>query len=73
MLSVVSVGCVVWLERLQPLFALIAVAALVDQGWLVWRRPAPRRTGVMLAILWASLGTVALVLGTWVTSWVRYR
>jgi hypothetical protein len=72
-LSVLSTGCLLWLQRLQPLFATLAVAALAYQGWLVWRRPARRRTRAMLVILWVSLGTSLLVLAAWVASWVRYR
>lgn len=62
-----------WLERLQPLFAMLAVAALVYQGWLVWRRPPRRRTKGMLAILWGSMGVSALVLIVWVSLSLRYR
>jgi hypothetical protein len=72
-LSILSAGCVLWLERLQPLFASVAVAALAYQGWLVWRRPKWRRTGRMLVILWTSLGTSLLVMGAWVVLWLRYR
>lgn len=72
-LSILSTGCLLWLQRLQPLFATLAVAALAYQGWLVWRRPVHRRTRAMLFILWASLGTSLLVLAAWFAAWVRYR
>jgi hypothetical protein len=72
-LSILSTGCLLWLHRLQPLFASVAVAALAYQGWLVWRRPPCRRSRRVLVILWASLGTSALVLAAWIAAWVRYR
>ena len=43
-MSVLSAGCLLWLQRLQPVLALVVVAALSYQGWLVWRRPALLRT-----------------------------
>ncbi len=72
-LSVFSAGCVLWLERFQPLFAVVAVATLAYQGWLVWRRPPQRRTTRALVILWGSIATTALMLTTWVALWLRYR
>ena len=48
-MSVVSAGCVLWLERFQPVFVSLAVCALGYQAWLVWRRPPHRRTPMMLA------------------------
>jgi hypothetical protein len=71
--SVASAGCLFWLQRLQPLLVLVAAAALSYQVWLVWRRPAVRRTMAMLLILWASIGTSSLVALTWVALWFRYR
>jgi hypothetical protein len=61
--SVVSAGCVLWLERFQPLFITLAVCTLAYQAWLVGRRPRQRRTRTMLVILWTSLGT-SVVVGT---------
>lgn len=72
-MSLLSAGCLFWLERLQPVFALVAASALAYQGWLVWRRPRQRRTGAVLAIFWGSVGINALVLITWVGLWFRYR
>ena len=71
--SVLSAGCLFWLERLQPVFAVLAVSALAYQGWLVWRRPRERRSRKVLAIFWTSVGINALVLLTVVTLWFRYR
>lgn len=70
-LSLLSAGCLFWLERLQPLFALMAAGALGYQGWLVWRRP--RRTTRALAIFWTSLAINLLVFGVWIALWFRYR
>jgi hypothetical protein len=70
---VLSAGCVLWLERFQPLFATIAVATLAYQGWLVWKRPPQRRTRRALFILWTSVAVTGLVFATWIGLWVRYR
>ena len=72
-MSLLSAGCLFWLERLQPVFAALAVAALGYQGWLVWRRPRERRSRTALAIFWTSVGINALVLLTFVVLWLRYR
>jgi hypothetical protein len=64
---------VIWLERSQPLFASVAVAALAYQGWLVWRQPARRRTTTALRILWTSIGVTGLVFVAWAGLWLRYR
>ncbi len=72
-MSIVSAGCVLWLQQLQPVLALVAVAALSYQAWLVWRRPAFLRTRAMLLILWGSIGSSSLVALMWVGLWLRYR
>lgn len=72
-MSVLSAGCLLWLERLQPLFASLAVTALGYQTWLVLRRPRHLRTLTMLVILWTSIATSVLVLITWAGLWLRYR
>jgi|SoiMethySBSTD1v2_1073268.scaffolds.fasta_scaffold3391767_2 Na+/melibiose symporter-like transporter len=72
-LSILSAGCVLWLQRFQPVFAALAVAALAYQGWLVSRRPAYRRTRTMLWILWTSAGTTIVVFAVWTALWLRYR
>ena len=72
-MSVVSAGCLLWLQRLQPVLAVIAVVALSYQVWLVWRRPAVLRTRAMLLILWGSIGSSSLVALTWIGLWLRYR
>ena len=72
-MSLVSTGCLLSLQRLQPLFGLIAVAALAYQGWLVCRRPPDRRTRPMMLILWSSLVVCGSGLALWVALWLRYR
>ena len=72
-MSVVSAGCLLWLQRLQPLLAVVAVTALSYQVWLVWRRPAGQRTRAMLLILWGSIASSSLVALAWVGLWLRYR
>ena len=72
-MSLVSTGCLFWLERLQPLFGLVAAMSLTYEGWLVWRRPPSRRTRTMMMILWGSIGLTGLVLSTWMALWLRYR
>jgi hypothetical protein len=71
--SVVSAGCVLWLERFQPLFVSLAVSTLAYQAWLVWRRPPHRRTAMMRLILWASFGTSIAVGVVLAGLWLRYR
>lgn len=68
-----SAGCLLWLQRLQPVLASVAVAALSYQAWLVWRRPALLRTTTMLLILWGSIGSSSLVALAWIGLWLRYR
>jgi hypothetical protein len=71
--SAVSAGCIVWLQRSQPLFAAITIGALMYQAWLVWRRPPRQRTPTMLAILWTSIGTTAAIGTAMLVLWQRYR
>ena len=72
-MSVLSAGCILWLQRLQPVFAVIAVAALTYESWLVLRRPAQMRTRRLLAILWGSVAITVLVFGVWLMLSLRYR
>ena len=72
-MSLLSAGCLFWLERLQPLFVLLAVSGLAYQAWLVWRRPGFRRTRTVMTILFTSIAVNVLVLATWVWLWFRYR
>lgn len=72
-MSVVSAGCVVWLQRFQPLFVSVAIGTLVYQAWLVARRPRHRRTRIMRVILWTSLSTTAAVGAAMLALSARYR
>jgi hypothetical protein len=69
---VASAGCVLWLERFQPIFIALALATLGHQAWLVMRRPRHRRTQMMLVILGASAGTSLAVGAVLIALWVRY-
>jgi hypothetical protein len=71
--SLISAGCVYWLERLQPLFGGMCLVSLVYQTWLVWRRPRAARTRTMLAIWWTSLGISLAVGATLLALSLRYR
>ncbi len=72
-MSLLSAGCIFWLQTLQPLFAAIAAAAVGYQAWLVFRRPPALRTRRALVIFWSSVGVCALVAITWILLWLRYR
>ena len=37
--SLLNAGCLIWLQRLQPLFFAVAVGSLLYQLWIVRRRP----------------------------------
>jgi hypothetical protein len=62
-----------WLQKLQPVFLVAALAALAYQTWLVLRQPPPLRTRAVKAILGASLATNALLIFSWILLWFRYR
>jgi hypothetical protein len=72
-LSILSAGCLFWLDRLQPLFVVLAMSALAYQGSLIWRRPRARRTRTLLAIFWSSVAINAFVFTAWLWLWLRYR
>jgi hypothetical protein len=69
----ISAGCLLWLERLQPLFFTVAIASLAWQVWVVRRRPPFLRTRGVKVILASSLSLNALVIGTWVFLLIRYQ
>ena len=70
--SLLSAGCLFWLQRLQPVFLTVALGSLAYESWLVRRQlPALRTIGVK-AILGASLVVNLAVLGSWVVLWFRY-
>lgn len=72
-MSLLSAGCLFWLERLQPLFVVLAVFGVAYQSWLVWRRPFVRRKRAVVAVYIVSLGVNVGVLALWVWLAVRYR
>ena len=71
--SLVSAGCLYWLEKLQPLFLTLSVGALIYQVWAVSTRPRFLRTLGVKLILYSSLVVNITVLGSWVFLWFRYR
>jgi hypothetical protein len=72
-MSLVSAGCLLWLQRLQPLFFIVALGALVYELWLVSRRPPGLRKRGTRTILAVSLMLNLVVIGGWIAIWVRYR
>ena len=73
-MSVVSAGCVLWLERFQPLFVSLAICALGYQAWLVWRRPPHRRTSRMLLAFSGQVSAPASRSARHLVAlWLRYR
>ena len=73
LVSLLSAGCLFWLERLQPLFFTLAVGSLLYEVWLVRRRPPALRTWGMKTILAVSLMLNVMVIGGWIVISVRYR
>jgi len=73
LVSLLSAGCLLWLERLQPLFFAVAIASLAWQVWAVRRRPPSLRTRGVKVILATSLSLNTLVIATWVFLLIRYR
>ena len=70
--SLLSAGCLFWLQRLQPVFLTVALGSLAYESWLVRRQlPALRTMGVK-ATLGTSLVVNLAVLGSWVVLWFRY-
>jgi hypothetical protein len=73
LVSLLSAGCLIWLQRLQPLFFTAAVASLVYQVWVVRRRPPKLRTWGMKTILAASLVLNGTLIAGWIALSIRYR
>ena len=70
--SVLSAGCLIWLQRLQPLFFAVAVASLAYQVWLIWQRPRHARTrGMKLILAISALINIILIAG-WIVISIRY-
>jgi len=71
--SLLSAGCLFWLQRLQPLFFAVAVASLAYQVWAVLRRPPAQRTWGIKTILSVSLVLNVVLIGGWIALSIRYR
>jgi uncharacterized membrane protein len=70
--SLLSAGCLFWLQRLQPVFLTVALGSLAYESWLVRRQLPGLRTMGVKATLGASLVVNLAVLGSWVVLWFRY-
>ncbi|HEY1374242.1 MAG TPA: hypothetical protein VGH50_17355 [Candidatus Binatia bacterium] len=70
-LSALTLGFLVWLQKLQPLFFAAAAAGLVYQVYLVWNRPPQLRSRAMKVVLAASFAVNGLVLVGWFV-WFRF-
>ena len=71
--SLLTVSCMFWLQRLQPVFLAMALGSLAYESWLVQRQLPRLRTKGVKAILGASLVVNLVVLGSWIVLWLRYR
>jgi hypothetical protein len=72
-LELLSAGCLLWLQRLQPLFFVLAVGALVYQVWLVRRRPPKPDNWKVRTVLATSLAVNIIMIAGWIVISVRYR
>ena len=70
--SLISVGCQLWLQRLQPLFLTVAILSLAYQIWLIRTRPPKGRKLAVKAVLAASLAANFIVIGGWIVLLIRY-
>jgi len=73
LVSLVSAGCLIWLQRLQPLFFVAAAGSLAYQVWVVRRRPPSLRTWGIKTILAVSLVLNGTVIAGWIALSIRYR
>jgi hypothetical protein len=71
--SFLTAGCLLVLERLQPLFFVVAVGASAYQAWIVLRRSPSSRTVAMKSMLAASVVLNGLMIGGWIALSIRYR
>ena len=72
-MEVLSAGCLLWLQRLQPLFFVLALGALAYQGWLMRRRPSKPGNWKLRTVLAASLAVNVMMIAGWIVISVRYR
>ena len=68
-----SGACVLWLERLQPLFVAVALGSAAYEVWLVKLRPPALRKRGTKAMLAVSLALNAIVIVGWIAISLRYR
>ena len=73
LVSLINAGCLLWLQRLGPLFFAIAIGALGYQVWVVRRSPSSIRQWRMKMILGVSLFLNVGVILSWVVLSIRYR
>ena len=73
MFGLLSAGCLFWLEKLQPVFFVLALGSLAYQIAIYVRRPKFLRTWGIKAILFSSVLINAGVVATWIMLWYRYR
>ena len=71
--SFLSAGCLLWLQRLQPVFFVLALASLAYQVWMVFRRPPAMRSRSLKTILGVSVLLNGLLVASWVVITIRYR
>ncbi|MSO20173.1 MAG: hypothetical protein EXQ56_06850 [Acidobacteria bacterium] len=73
MFGLLSAGCLFWLEKLQPVFFVLALGSLAYQIAIYVRRPKTLRTWGIKAILFTSVLINLAVIGAWIALWLRYR
>jgi hypothetical protein len=71
--SLLSAGCLFWLQRLQPLFFTVALGSLAYQVWVVRHRPPSMLTWGIKTILGVSLVLNTILIVGWVVVSIRYR
>jgi hypothetical protein len=70
--SMVSGVCLLWLQRMQPLFGTLALSSLLYEIWLVKLRPSALRKRSTKAMLAVSLAVNVTITGGWILISVRY-
>ncbi|HTM47492.1 MAG TPA: hypothetical protein VL285_02350 [Bryobacteraceae bacterium] len=71
--SLLNAGCLIWLQRLQPLFFTVAMGTLLYQLWIVRQRPPTLRRWGVKTILGLSLALNLMAVASWIVLSVRYR
>ena len=71
--SFLSASCLLWLQRLQPLFLTVALGTLAHEAWLVRRQLPGLRTVRVKAIFAGSLVMNLMILMAWVFLSYRYQ